>query len=117
MKYIKEYYNVDDYKNILNHLFRIFIDDNFINISYEYEIINEIINDICFDILNKNIKSDKKLFKVVREKCIELINNKIIVIDEIYEKSLFKSNEHMVNNRINYNYFHLEIKDEIKRSC
>ena len=115
MKYIKNYYDMNDYANILNHFFKIFINDNFINISkYEYEsIFNDIINNISFDLINNNIKSDKKLFNVVRENILFLINNKIIIIDEIYKKS-FKSNEYIVNNLINYDYFHLDIKDKYK---
>ena len=115
MKYIKNYYDINDYTNILNHFFKIFINDNFINISkYEYEsIFNGIVKNICFDILDNNIKSDKKLFNVVRENILFLINNKIIIIDEIYKKS-FKSNEYIANNIINYDYFHLEIKDKYK---
>ena len=115
MKYIKNYYDINDYTNILNHFFKIFINDNFINISeYEYKnIFNDIINNISFDILNNNIKSDKKLFNVVRENILFLINNKIIIIDEIYKKS-FKSNEYIINNLINYDYFHLDIKDKYK---
>ena len=69
MKYIKNYYDIDDYTSILNHFFKIFINDNFINISeYEYKsIFNDIIHKISIDIINNNIKSDKKLFDVVRE--------------------------------------------------
>ena len=115
MKYIKNYYDLNEYTNILNHFFKIFINDNFINISeYEYKsIFNDIITNISFDILNNNIKSDKKLFNVVRENILFLIDNKIIIIDEIYKKS-FKSNEYIRNNLINYDYFHLDIKDKYK---
>ena len=40
MKYIKSYYDTNDYTNILNHFFKIFINDNFINIS-KYEELHE----------------------------------------------------------------------------
>ena len=115
MKYIKNYYDINDYTSILNHFFKIFINDNFINISeYEYKsIFNDIINNISLDIINNKIKSDKKLFNVVRENILFLIENNIIIIDEIYKKS-FKSNEYITNNIINYNYFHLDMKDEYK---
>ena len=115
MKYIKEYYDINDYNNIINHFFKIFVNDNFLNISkYEYEnIFNDIINNISHDIINNNIKSDQKLFKVVRNNLLDLIENDIIIIDEIYEKS-FKSNLYITGNSINYNYFHLEIKEKYK---
>lgn len=115
MKYIKDYYDVNDYKDILNHFFKIFVDDNVLNISkYEYEnIFKDIINNISHDIINKKIKSDKKLFKVVRNNLLYLIENNIIIIDEIHEKS-FKSNLYITGNGINYNYFRLEIKDKYK---
>lgn len=123
MKYIKDYYGINDYKDILNHFFKIFVNDNFLNISkYEYEnIFKDIINNISHDIINNNIKSDKKLFNVVRENILFLMQNNNIIINEIkrheiYKKS-FKSNEYIINNLINYNYFHLEIKDKYKRSC
>lgn len=120
MKYIKDYYDINDYKDILNHFFKIFINDNFLNISeYEYKnIFNNIVNNISLDIINNKIKSDKKLFNVVRENILFLMeNNKIIINEikrhEIYKKS-FKSNEYIINNLINYNYFHLDIKDKYK---
>lgn len=115
MKYIKNYYDINDYKDILNHFFKIFVNDNFLNISkHEYEnIFKDIINNISHDIINKKIKSDKKLFNVVRNNILYLIENNIIIIDEIHEKS-FKSNEYIINNLINYNYFRLEIKDKYK---
>ena len=114
MKYIKNYYDINDYTSILNHFFKIFINDNFINISeYEKSIFNDIINNISLDIINNKIKSDKKLFNVVRENILFLINNEIIIIDEIYKKS-FKSDLYITNNIINYDYFHLDIKDKYK---
>ena len=115
MKYIKNYYDIDDYASILNHFFKIFINDNFINISeYEYKnIFNNIINNISLDIINNKIKSDKKLFNVVRENILFLIENNKIIIDEIYKKA-FKSDLYITNKHINYDYFHLDIKDEYK---
>lgn len=64
MKYIKDYYNKNDYKEIIFYFFKLFVTENLLNISESdyYFIFNNSINNIINDIENKKIKSDKNYF-------------------------------------------------------
>lgn len=80
MRYIKEYYERDEYLDLFNYWFKIFIGDNFLNLSKsEVERLFKIgVNEIIDDVLEGNIRSDKKLFMSIRELILSVAfsNNK-----------------------------------------
>ena len=117
MKFIKKYYDEHDYKDLLNYYMKKFIENNFLDIkNYEYEyIFKNSINKIVNDILENKIKSDKKLFEVLRSEFNYLSFNNSILNNELKRYDLlfnkFKSDEFKtIDNRINYNFFVLKIK-------
>lgn len=110
MKYIKDYNNFHDYKEILNYFFKLCITENFIQLNYELKkVIHESINNICNDLVNKKIKSDKKLFNTVRNEFLKIMEN--LNLFELYGfKKVFKDNNYYYgsNNYLNHRFFSLE---------
>jgi len=118
MKYIKKYYNLNDYKSILNHFFRLFITENLLNMSENdfYNIFNNSIYKLSHDLINKNIKSDKILFLNIRNEIIfqiktnkdlkEILKSHGYNINDIS----FKSDDYLRLNSINYDFFRLNLK-------
>lgn len=125
MRYIKEYYERDEYLDLFNYWFEIFIRDNFLDLSNkEVELLfKKGVNDIIDDILNKSIKSDKKLFYSIRELIFDVINSNnkdnllyhAIVKHGGYDLDIkFKSNEYLTFDKkyFNRDFLLLEFKKE-----
>lgn len=116
MKYIKSYYDCNDYKEILNYFFKIFVNENFLNIDKKdyHNIFKKSYDKILNDLINNNIKSDKKLFFNLRNELLYLIENNKILNTEINKHKIylfsFKSDLYLdYNNILNHDFFRLKI--------
>ena len=125
MRYIKEYYERDEYLDLFNYWFKIFIGDNFLNLSKsEVERLFKIgVNEIIDDVLEGNIRSDKKLFMSIRELILDVVysNNKdnllfnAIVNHGGYDLEVkFKSDDYLSYDKKYFNrgFLLLEFKEE-----
>ena len=116
MKYIKDYYDGNDYKDILNYFFRLFKDENFLNFNSKeyYNIFKNSFDKILNQLVNNKIKSDKKLFSSIRKELLYLINNNDILKKEIERHKIYllefkENNYYNYTGSLNYNYFRLKI--------
>jgi len=124
MRYIKEYYEREEYIDLFNYWFKIFIRDNFLRLDNKdvSDLFKDGVNNIIDKILDGDIKSDKKLFNNIRELIVDVAysNNKdnllynAILNERIYNDEIkFKSDDYLTfDKKFNRDFLLLEFKRE-----